>query len=105
MAVLAKVAWPKIERSVVGGCADVGVMYFGYGTAIPPNVVLELPNLFARFEQVNRAGDAEATINLATSLFSLPGTAERRHSFREWAQGLLSMMARAGTPRAKQDSA
>ena len=33
--------------------------------------VLELPNLFALLEQVQRAGDAEATIDLATSLFSL----------------------------------
>ena len=33
--------------------------------------VLELPNLFALLEQVERAGDAEATIDLATSLFSL----------------------------------
>ncbi|MGH7346854.1 MAG: hypothetical protein ACREK4_18225 [Candidatus Rokuibacteriota bacterium] len=33
--------------------------------------VLELPNLFALLEQVQRAGDAEATINLATSPYSL----------------------------------
>ena len=33
--------------------------------------VLELPNLFALLEQVQRAGDAEATIDLATSLHSL----------------------------------
>ena len=33
--------------------------------------VLELPNLFALLDQVQRAGDAEATIALATSLFSL----------------------------------
>ena len=33
--------------------------------------VLELPNLFALLEQVQRAGDAEATISLATSLFGL----------------------------------
>lgn len=33
--------------------------------------VLELPNLFALLELVNRAGDAEATIDLATSLYSL----------------------------------
>ena len=33
--------------------------------------VLELPNLFALLEQVQRAGDAEATIALATSLYSL----------------------------------
>ena len=33
--------------------------------------VLELPNLFALLEQVQRAGDAEATIDLATSLYSL----------------------------------
>jgi hypothetical protein len=33
--------------------------------------MLELPNLFALLEQVQRAGDAEATIALATSLFSL----------------------------------
>ncbi|MFH0980157.1 MAG: TIR domain-containing protein [Planctomycetota bacterium] len=32
---------------------------------------LELPNLFALLEQVQRAGDAEATIGLATSLFTL----------------------------------
>jgi len=32
---------------------------------------LELPNLFALLEQVQRAGDAEATIDLATSLYSL----------------------------------
>jgi tetratricopeptide (TPR) repeat protein len=33
--------------------------------------VLELPNLFALLDLVQRAGDAEATINLATSLYSL----------------------------------
>jgi tetratricopeptide (TPR) repeat protein len=33
--------------------------------------VLELPNLFALLELVQRAGDAEATIDLATSLFTL----------------------------------
>jgi tetratricopeptide (TPR) repeat protein len=33
--------------------------------------VLELPNLFALLEHVQRAGDAEATIGLATSLYSL----------------------------------
>jgi len=33
--------------------------------------VLELPNLFALLEQVQHAGDAEATIALATSLFVL----------------------------------
>ncbi|NQT12341.1 MAG: tetratricopeptide repeat protein, partial [Planctomycetes bacterium] len=32
---------------------------------------LELPNLFALLEQVERAGDGEATIDLATSLFRL----------------------------------
>jgi tetratricopeptide (TPR) repeat protein len=33
--------------------------------------VLELPNLFALLDLVERAGEAEATINLATSLYSL----------------------------------
>ena len=33
--------------------------------------VLELPNLFALLEEVQPAGDAEATIGLATSLYSL----------------------------------
>ena len=33
--------------------------------------VLELPNLFALLDRVQRAGDAEATIDLATSLYSL----------------------------------
>ncbi len=33
--------------------------------------VLELPNLFALLEQVQRAGDADATIALATSLYGL----------------------------------
>jgi tetratricopeptide (TPR) repeat protein len=33
--------------------------------------VLELPNLFALLDVVQRAGDAEATIGLATSLYSL----------------------------------
>jgi tetratricopeptide (TPR) repeat protein len=33
--------------------------------------VLELPNLFALLDLVQRAGDAEATIGLATSLYSL----------------------------------
>ncbi len=33
--------------------------------------VLELPNLFALLDLVQRAGDAEATIDLATSLYSL----------------------------------
>ncbi len=32
---------------------------------------LELPNLFALLDQVQRAGEAEATIDLATSLYSL----------------------------------
>ena len=33
--------------------------------------VLELPNLFALLDQVQAAGDAEATIDLTTSLYSL----------------------------------
>ncbi len=33
--------------------------------------VLELPNLFALLDLVQRAGDAEATIDLATALYSL----------------------------------
>ena len=33
--------------------------------------VLELPNLFALLDRVQAAGDAEATIDLATSLYSL----------------------------------
>ena len=33
--------------------------------------VLELPNLFALLDLVQAAGDAEATIDLATSLYSL----------------------------------
>jgi hypothetical protein len=33
--------------------------------------LLELPNLFALLDHVQRAGDAEATIDLATSLYSL----------------------------------
>ena len=33
--------------------------------------LLELPNLFALFDRMQRAGDAEATIGLATSLYSL----------------------------------
>ena len=33
--------------------------------------MLELPNLFALLDLVQRAGDAEATIDLATSLYSL----------------------------------
>ena len=33
--------------------------------------VLELPNLFALLDLVQRAGDPEATIDLATSLYSL----------------------------------
>jgi tetratricopeptide (TPR) repeat protein len=33
--------------------------------------VLELPNLFALLDRVQRAGDAEATIDLATSLYNL----------------------------------
>jgi len=33
--------------------------------------VLELPNLFVLLEQIERAGDSEATINLASSLFQL----------------------------------
>ena len=33
--------------------------------------VLELPNLFALLEQLQRAGDAETTIDLATSLYGL----------------------------------
>src|SRR6185503_18511518 len=33
--------------------------------------ILELPNLFSLLEQVERMGDPEATIDLATSLYSL----------------------------------
>ncbi|HXU31309.1 MAG TPA: tetratricopeptide repeat protein [Thermoanaerobaculia bacterium] len=36
--------------------------------------LLELPNLFALLDRVQRAGDAEATIDLATSLYSLLST-------------------------------
>ncbi|MGH8490031.1 MAG: CHAT domain-containing protein, partial [Gammaproteobacteria bacterium] len=39
--------------------------------------VLELPNLFALLEQAQRAGDAEVTIDLATSLYSLLKNAGR----------------------------
>lgn len=39
--------------------------------------VLELPNLWALLDQVQRAGDAEATINLATRLYGLLQTLGR----------------------------
>ncbi len=56
---------------------------------------LELPNLFAMLEQVERAGDAEATIDLATSLYSLlqrlgkPRLLERVGQVRDAAAGAL----------------
>jgi tetratricopeptide (TPR) repeat protein len=57
--------------------------------------VLELPNLFALLEQVQRTGDAEATIDLATSLFSLlqnvgkPRLLERVAQVRDAAAAML----------------
>jgi tetratricopeptide (TPR) repeat protein len=57
--------------------------------------VLELPNLFALLEQVQRAGDAEATIDLATSLYSLlqnagkPRLLERVAQVRDAAEAVL----------------
>ncbi len=57
--------------------------------------VLELPNLFALLEQVQRAGDAEATIGLATSLFRLlqnagkPRLLERVAQIRDTAEAEL----------------
>ena len=57
--------------------------------------VLELPNLFALLDLVQRAGDAEATIDLATSLYSLlqfagkPGLLERVGQVRDAAAAAL----------------
>ncbi len=51
-------------------------------------VVLELPNLFALLDRVQGAGDAEATIGLATSLYSL----------LQWA-GKPRLLARLGQVR------
>ncbi len=57
--------------------------------------VLELPNLFALLEQVQAVGDAEATIALATSLYSLlqnagkPRLLERVAQAREAAAAAL----------------
>jgi tetratricopeptide (TPR) repeat protein len=57
--------------------------------------VLELPNLFALLDQVQRAGNAEATIDLATSLYSLlrnvgkPRLLERVGQVRDAAANLL----------------
>lgn len=57
--------------------------------------VLELPNLFALLEQVERAGDASATIGLTTSLYRLlqnlgkPRLLERMAQVREAAAAAL----------------
>ena len=57
--------------------------------------VLELPNLFALLERVQRDGDAEATIDLATLLFSLlqmagrPRLLERVAQVRDAAEAAL----------------
>jgi hypothetical protein len=50
-------------------------MQVGLGVDFPDScaatlTVLDLPNLFALLERVDRAGDAGATIDLATSLVS-----------------------------------
>jgi tetratricopeptide (TPR) repeat protein len=56
---------------------------------------LELPNLFALLEQVERAGDAEATICLTTLLYRLlqwlgkPRLVERVGQVRDAAEGML----------------
>ena len=57
--------------------------------------VLELPNLFALLDLVQRAGDAEATIGLATSLYKLlqnlgrPRLVERVGQVRDGAEAAL----------------
>jgi tetratricopeptide (TPR) repeat protein len=57
--------------------------------------VLELPNLFALLEEAQRAGDAEATIDLATSLYGLlqglgkPRLLERVAEVRDAAEAAL----------------
>jgi tetratricopeptide (TPR) repeat protein len=48
--------------------------------------VLELPNLFALLDHVQREGDAEATIGLATSLYSLLQTLGRPRLLQRVAQ-------------------
>ena len=45
---------------------------------------LELPNLFALLDLVQRAGDAEATIGLATSLYSLLQHSAGRGCWSAW---------------------
>ena len=64
--------------------------------------VLELPNLFALLEQVQRAGDAEATIDLATSLFSLlqmPASRACSNAWRRCAMPPRRRWARRGITR------
>ena len=56
----------------MGAYADFLVQQQSQNTEVAATLtVLELPNLFALLDLVQRAGDAEATIALATSLYSL----------------------------------
>ena len=67
--------------------AEFLVQQRGRNTEIAATLTtLELPNLFALLEQVQRAGDAEATIALATSLFTLLQTLGRPRLLERVAQ-------------------
>jgi tetratricopeptide (TPR) repeat protein len=58
--------------------------------------VLELPNLFALLEQVQRAGDAEATIDVATSLHRLLQKAGKPRLLERVGQARDAAMAALG---------
>ena len=61
--------------------------------------VLELPNLFALLDHVQRAGDAEATIDLATSLYSLLQDARQAAAARTRGAGARCRGGGAGRRR------
>ena len=82
----------------MGEYADFLVQQQSQNTEIAATLtLLELPNLFALLDLVQAAGDAEATIDLATSLYSLlqnarqaaaagtRGAGARRRGGRRWA--------------------
>ena len=60
--------------------------------------VLELPNLFALLDLVQRAGDAEATIDLATSLYSLLQMPASRGCWSAWGRCATPRRRRWATP-------
>jgi tetratricopeptide (TPR) repeat protein len=59
---------------------------------------LELPNLFALLDLVQRAGDAEATIGLATSLYSLLKMPASRGCWSAWGRCATPRRRRWATP-------